>query len=474
MTKSVNVQGAKGKKKATSDVKLNSILGRLDLATRNLPKGTFAKAGAGLGGILGGPSGALAGGLAGAGIAAITGRGDYVISSNSIATVAGSMDSLPQFAKNKHTVRVRHREFFSDLVVPAGGVNYVNRSFVLNPGNPIMFPWLASIAKQYQQYKVRGMVVEYKSNTSDYAASGPLGIVGIASNYNVNELPFSDTVTFENSEYAVVTKPSMCIMHAIECAPNTGRDEFLYVRDPLQVDLSQINDSRFYDMASVQIMTSGLPGTTGQLLGQLWVSYDIEFSKPVVSPTTIAPYVVSNSDGTVAARGTSRATSVATEYTYVPATSTSYLTHVPSSGVYSSGDATLLGTVYTDFTATTMRIRRNGTYRIIVWLSGNTTPTNYSLASPGAISSYSTCVGVGSATVGSTKFDHGKVAVQLGTQTAPTGYDCALFTEFEVSGCNTTSDYVLYTPGTFSTNSGVLLSSVKVHVDLEWIQVIKP
>jgi hypothetical protein len=315
------------------------------------------------------------------------------------------------------------------------------------------------------------MVVEFKTNTSDYAASGPLGIVGIATNYNVNETPFPDAVAFENSEYAVVTKPSMCIVHAIECAPNTGRDEFLYVRDPYQIDPTQTNDSRFYDMASVQVMTSGLPGTTGALLGQLWVSYDIEFSKPVVSPTGVAPFVISNPDGTIVPRSTSRSTSVTTEYSLAPAAATVYPVFAPSSGVYTTGDSALIGTVFTDLSATNMRIRRNGIYRFIVYLSGNTTTTNFAVGSANALSTDSTVAYSGLATVGSTKFDHGKVPFcSLSAAIAQTnGYQACVFTEFEVTGIATTSDYITFTPGLWTANNGSNISSLKVHVDMEWI-----
>jgi hypothetical protein len=271
---------------STNNAKLasqvNTLRQKIDQIGKAIPKGTFSTLGQTAGGALGGPLGATLGHLAGKGLSAITGYGDYEVKSNTLATVATSMDSVPQFFRNDHTVRIRHREYVKDLTVPTTPSAFTLETFALNPGNQDLFPWLASISKSYQQYKVRGMVVEYKSMTSDYAAAGPLGTVVIASNYNVVDSPYDNKIDMENSEFAVSARCSQSILHAIECAPKTGRDDFLFVRDTGNENILATNDARFYDLASLQVATVGLPGSAGNVLGELWVSYDIEFTKPIV------------------------------------------------------------------------------------------------------------------------------------------------------------------------------------------------
>lgn len=280
--------------------KQQSMRDKLTAALERLPKGTFAKGGGMIGGMLAGPKGYAAGTAIGHGIATITGYGDYTVKANTILKSGFSselerspVDDLPQFVRGAHTVNVKHREYFGDLLVPTDPASFNNTAYTIQPSNVSLFPWLARIARQYQQYRIRGMVVEYKSNTTDYAAAGPLGNVGIATNYNVADSKFDSLVEFQNSEFAVVAKPSKNILHAIECSPAIGRGEWLYVRDTLSEDPSAVQDARFNDFGLLQICTSGLPGATGQTLGQLWVSYDIEFAKPVLGSVDPGPVTAS-------------------------------------------------------------------------------------------------------------------------------------------------------------------------------------
>jgi len=230
-----------------------------------------------------------AGTALGAGISRVAGFGDYTVTDNTMSRGGYSSVDVPMFGgSGSSEVRVTHREFVKTISVPSDGTKFQNFTMDINPSNESMFPWLSKIAKNYQQYKINGMVVTFKSMTSEYTSSGALGTVGIATNYNVNDLPYSDLVSFENSQFAVVNKPSLNIVHAIECKEFARNGLQLYVRDA-NSESTQVSDPRFYDFAKVQIMTDGLPQEANSTLGQLWVSYDITLLKPVVSRTSVAP-----------------------------------------------------------------------------------------------------------------------------------------------------------------------------------------
>jgi len=225
----------------------------------------------------------------GAGISRIAGFGDYTVSDNTMSKGGYSSIDVPMFGgSGSSEVRVTHREFVRTVSVPSDGLSFNNQTMDINPSNTAMFPWLSRIARNYQQYRINGMVLTFKSMTSEYTSSGALGTVGIATNYNVNDKPYSDLVSFENSQFAVVNKPSLNIVHAIECKEFARNGLQLYVRDA-DSESTQISDARFYDFAKVQVMTDGLPQTPGTTLGQLWVSYDITLLKPVVSSDGVAP-----------------------------------------------------------------------------------------------------------------------------------------------------------------------------------------
>lgn len=265
-------------------VALNNLTTKMDGLLKKIPKGAFAKSGGAVGGMLGGTMGAALGKRMGRGLAAITGYGDYQVRSNSLSTVSTSVDMVPQFARTDHSVRVCHREFVGDLKVPANPDEF-NNNFVqlINPANTTLFPWLSRMATLYTQYKIHGMVITYKTMSSNYSAGGgPLGTVIIATNYNVNDQAFSTKVQMENSEFAVSCNPSTSLIHAIECDPKFSGLQTLYVLDPETQQPGAISDPRFYHYGKLQIATSGLPGAFNNTMGELWISYDIELMKPVI------------------------------------------------------------------------------------------------------------------------------------------------------------------------------------------------
>lgn len=277
-----------------------------------VPKGTFAafgrKAGA-LGGaalgaragqpVLGAMAGRTAGGFLGNGLSRILGFGDYRVQSNSIYKESMAIapgESVPSFGMIGQETRVRHREYIQDIVVPATPTAFTNIAFTINAGNAATFPWLAALAANYQQYKVNGMVFEFKTLSSDITAGGALGAVILATNYDVTEDAFADKLHMENSQYAVSAKPSQSQIHTIECDPKLTQSKLLYVRD--ESSATSGLDARMSDLGKFQIATTGLPGSAGAVVGELWVSYDVSLYKPEIAAASV-PYP----EGTVAVSG---------------------------------------------------------------------------------------------------------------------------------------------------------------------------
>lgn len=272
------------KGKGDYKVALNNLTTKMDGLLKKIPKGAFARAGNSAGNMFGGTMGAAVGKRMGRGLAAITGYGDYQVSANSLSTVSASVDMVPQFARTDHSVRVCHREFIGDLKVPLNPDEFKN-NFVelINPANTTLFPWLSKMATLYTQYRIHGMVITYKTMSSNYSAGGgPLGTVIIATNYNVNDQSFTTKVQMENSEFAVSCNPSSSLIHAIECDPKFSGLQTLYVLDPATQQPGAVSDPRFYHYGKLQIATSGLPGAYNNTMGELWISYDIELMKPVI------------------------------------------------------------------------------------------------------------------------------------------------------------------------------------------------
>lgn len=227
----------------------------------------------GIGGATGAEIGSRLGRTAGKLFKSITGWGDYKLGANSL--VFPDQD-VPVFGDD--SIRVKHREYIADIKSTDDFKNFV---LSLNPGLDDTFPWLSSIARNYEQYRFNGMIFQFVSTSAD-AIGDPsnlsLGTVCLATDYNAADSDFVNMPQALNSMFANSGKPSTNIMHAIECAPNQQVNKLYYVRTGAQPTGTDI---RLYDIGKFQICTQGMPGT--YTAGQLWVSYDVTFCKSVMN-----------------------------------------------------------------------------------------------------------------------------------------------------------------------------------------------
>lgn len=223
---------------------------------------------------VGGSVGEFLGGLANNYFNTVTGMGDYTVSANSLIAGVGP----PSFGQLGRGHRIRHREYIQDI---SGTTAFQNISFPINPGMAATFPWLSQIAANYEEYRMLGLIFEFRS-TSAVALNSTntaLGVVVMGTDYNADHAPVTSKQELENFEYTSSAPPSQTFMHPIECDPRFNPLGIYYVRgnDTSAVDL------RFSDLGLLQLVTSGMQAAA--VIGELWVTYDVELFKPILNPT---------------------------------------------------------------------------------------------------------------------------------------------------------------------------------------------
>jgi len=264
---------------------------------RAIPKGTFQK----MGGYMGGSAGADAGRL----IQKMTGYGDYTSITNARAGGSGTgRYPVPEFTKGKRSTIVCHREYIQDIYSSATAGAFSLQSFPINPGMSQTFPWLSTVAQNFEEYKIKGMMFEYKSNSADAlnSTNTALGTVILATDYNPLNASFTNKQQMENTEFSYSDRPSVDIRHPIECnrRDNPLGEFFVRSNAPSSADY----DLRFTDLGNFMIASTGQQGTSVNL-GELWVSYEIELLKPILGASTEQPllsahYINNGTQGTVA------------------------------------------------------------------------------------------------------------------------------------------------------------------------------
>lgn len=217
----------------------------------------------------------------GTGIGSIFGSGDYTLAGSHPAyNVMANGAQIPKFDSTRQTNVVCHREYLGDILGTAG---FTNRQYPLNPGMATTFPWLSTVAANYQEYKFHGIVFEFRSLLTEFVTGGAPGVIVMSTNYNADAPVYTTKQQMENAEFAVSTKPTINLMHGVECADVQTILPQRYVRNAAP---ASGQDLRLYDLGNFQFATASNPI---QDLGELWVSYCVEFFKPIQATVTSIP-----------------------------------------------------------------------------------------------------------------------------------------------------------------------------------------
>ncbi len=258
---------------------------------KSLGKTALQKGGNYVGSLVAGPAGSSFGDW-------ISGHGDYAISSNSL--LGGHQ--IPVFREGKRSIVIKHREYLTDIQSSTG---FALQNFAINPGLAASFPWLSSIAENFEQCRWHGLIFEFRSTSGSAIAStnNALGAVIQSTEYNVNKPNFTSKQQMEAYEFSCSAKPSESFIHPIECAPAETQTGIFNIRQGPVAG----QELRMYDLGNYQIATLGMQA--GSItIGELWVSYEIEFLKPVLPLSLYSgnaarlsggPYSATNYFGTI-------------------------------------------------------------------------------------------------------------------------------------------------------------------------------
>lgn len=240
-----------------------------------------------MGGAFGNPAvGSTVGSSLGATISKWLGSGDYSVSSNSLVSrVSSGSPAIPVMHSGGQTVTVRHKEYLGEI---RGSTAFaVQHVYDLNPGLTYTFPWLSSLARSFQEYKIKGLVFHYVP-TSGTAISGTnpaIGSVMIQTSYRATEAQPTSKVEMLNEYWAAEAATNEAFCHPIECDPKENPFNVQYIRNGA---LPGTENQLMYDLGRTFVATSGQPAT-GNVVGDLWVTYEVELKKPVVSSSVTAP-----------------------------------------------------------------------------------------------------------------------------------------------------------------------------------------
>jgi hypothetical protein len=177
-------------------------------------------------------------------------------------------NQLPFMEARFGVCRIKHREPLGNL---AGSVGFTATSFSVNPGIAATFPWLATIAANYECYEFNRLSFEYINRCSSTFTGG----IVMAPDYDSADTAPTSTQQieqFQNVYDSTVWKDGKGIVNTKGMGVLSKRR---YVRaGALAANL----DIKTYDVCNYYVTTAGQANTA--LIGELWVDYDVTLLIP--------------------------------------------------------------------------------------------------------------------------------------------------------------------------------------------------
>jgi len=210
----------------------------------------------------------------GEGISRIFGQGQYTIEQNTLVN-----QGPPSFASLESGMRIHHREFVQNI---QSSVDFNNTTFQISPTNSTLFPWLSTIATNFDQYQFKGLVLYFSTTcgTGFASTNNGMGVVGMTTVYDPSSPPLPNKRNAEDYGGCTAGVPSASILHPVECKPSAA------VLDKFYCQINSITnkeDWKFYSQGILNVFTEGMQ-QAGVAIGELWVTYDIVLYKPRIRP----------------------------------------------------------------------------------------------------------------------------------------------------------------------------------------------
>jgi len=186
-----------------------------------------------------------------------------------VAIATKRVGSAPRITnKPSGTIEVSHRSFLAPIDCTGA---FTVQQFYANPGLPGTFPWLAKLARRYEEYRFKRLRFEYRS----VCATDTNGVIMMSFDYDAADGPpsskASQAQSIPNSEINCWSGNDL----SIPCD-----SPWKYVRAG---DLAANLDIKTYDLGVMNL--SSVYGN-GIVTGELYVEYTVELRKPTDGPTT--------------------------------------------------------------------------------------------------------------------------------------------------------------------------------------------
>lgn len=176
----------------------------------------------------------------------------------------------PRLETRGSTIVVRHTEYVADISAPNAAFNVVPYS--INPGLNTLFPWLSSIASNYESYKFRSLRFKYKP----ICPTTTPGKVMLGVDYDASDN--APTTKMQLNSYE--STQSASVWDSVTQTSTTANLLKFGTQRYIRVTTNPAGtDVKTYDIGRLYVASSNTPATN-TVLGELYAEYEVELLTP--------------------------------------------------------------------------------------------------------------------------------------------------------------------------------------------------
>lgn len=186
--------------------------------------------------------------------------------------------------QSRRDMVIEESEFVTAVTV-ANQPNFNNVAFPINPGQATLFPWLSTIAKQFERYHFEKLSFIFKKEVSEFNTAGAAGKIIMSVDFDASDAPPGTKQQMEDTIPHADAMP--CQSFSLPMDPRDLNAQNTLGRYVRTGGLPGAADIKTYDVGNLNVATQGVPSNVE--IGELHVAYRIRLIKPVLENLAAAP-----------------------------------------------------------------------------------------------------------------------------------------------------------------------------------------
>lgn len=199
--------------------------------------------------------------------------------------VSTGMVVRQQNYKHKSSYIVPHTEYIGDIQANTE-LFHLDKSFILNPGDPDTFPWCSQFGNLYESYIFRKLKFRYEPSCS----TATQGYVAFVPDFNPLEAaPINKQQAFQNEKTVRGSPFKNFAVSFTHEQLNKRKTYFARSNSEVVADANK----EVYDTGNLRVYVGGCVDNSTSL-GEVWVDYEVEFFTPEAPTQSLATMVINS------------------------------------------------------------------------------------------------------------------------------------------------------------------------------------